>query len=150
MLLLILYALLTIVLCAIAGAADAVMDTVDFKFSGSIFTKLTGQCRMPGLRHLTKQLWWNQSEGWKNKYKDRDPSKGRAFFGSMTFLVFVTDAWHFFQFIMFTALGCAICTATFLTAFVWWEFLLAIIAYKIIFGCTFELFFNKLWKKKDV
>ena len=45
----------------------------------------------------TSNNWWNPAESWKNKYKDRDPEQGPAYFGSTTFLVWTTDAYHCFR-----------------------------------------------------
>lgn len=44
---------------------------------------------------MKKQNWWNPNISWKNKYKNNDPTQGPKFFGSTTFLVWLTDAWHF-------------------------------------------------------
>lgn len=38
--------------------------------------------------------WWNPEISWKNKYKNGDKSQGATFFGSRTFLVGTTDAYH--------------------------------------------------------
>ncbi len=43
--------------------------------------------------------WWNKNESWSLKYKNEDYRQGPRFFGSTTFLVFLTDGWHFFQFV---------------------------------------------------
>lgn len=44
----------------------------------------------------------NKANSWKNKYKD--DLKTPKFFGSTTFLVFLTDFWHGMQFICFNTL----------------------------------------------
>lgn len=41
--------------------------------------------------------WWNKNDSWKNKWKNGDPEQGEKFFGSSTFLVWLTDGWHLFQ-----------------------------------------------------
>lgn len=56
------------------------------------------------LRHdyeAFKRVWpnanddfWNPGISWKNKWRDGDPSKGEAFFGSTSFLVPFTDGLH--------------------------------------------------------
>lgn len=137
--------ILIIVLMAFAGICKSVMDTVDFRFNESIFSKFKSE---------KVRMWFNQSQGWKNKYKDRDPSKGPAFFGSTTFLSWVTDAWHFFQMLMLTSLQFAIaiplheivCEKCYVQP---WPFYIAFLALcKFILGGTFELFWSKIWKKK--
>ncbi len=40
--------------------------------------------------------WANPATSWRNKWAEGSTTKPR-FFGSSTFFVFVTDAWHFFQ-----------------------------------------------------
>lgn len=40
--------------------------------------------------------WWSQ-DSWKNKWRDGNPAAGERFPGSSTVLVWVTDAWHFFN-----------------------------------------------------
>lgn len=75
----------------IAGAANGVMDTLQFHYSGSVFSN----------PDMFDQEWWNPKISFKGKYKDWDNGhKEEAFFLSKTVLVFITDAWHFFQFIM--------------------------------------------------
>ena len=133
------------ILLILAGFSNSIMDTVDFRFSQSIFSKLKSE---------KARLWWNQSQGWKNKYKDRDPDKGPAFPGSTTIFVWVTDAWHFFQMIMYTSLQLAIiipvhkiiCENCYVNPFIFYVALLIIC--KFITGGTFELFWSVIWKKK--
>jgi len=112
------------------------MDTVDFHFNESIFST------------LKKKMWWNESEGWKNKYKDRDPSKGRAFPGSLTWLVWITDSWHFFQMIMLSSLFISITLSlTICLSLQWYWWILIFFTSKGLMTGTFELFWSKVWKK---
>lgn len=41
--------------------------------------------------------YWNGKYAWLNKYKNRDPRQGPAFFGSTTFLAGVTSGDHLMQ-----------------------------------------------------
>jgi len=50
---------------------------------------------------------WNKSNTWRNKWKNGDPLQGESFFGSSTFLVFLTDPWHIFDVVRDLALICA-------------------------------------------
>lgn len=43
------------------------------------------------------ESYWNGKWAWLNKYKDRDPRQGPAFFGSTTFLAGVTSGDHLMQ-----------------------------------------------------
>ena len=41
----------------------------------------------------------NKDVSWRLKWKNRDPNEGPRFFGSTTFLVWLTDGEHLFQFL---------------------------------------------------
>lgn len=71
-----------------AGVCNSVMDTLAYHYSTSIFSK------------VADQEFWNPDISWLNKYKGRDPDAGPKFFGSTTFLVWTTDAWHLFKSLM--------------------------------------------------
>jgi len=43
--------------------------------------------------------FWDNSVAWKNKWKDSDPKKGEAFFGSSTIFTPCVDGWHLVKFI---------------------------------------------------
>ena len=72
----------------IAGVSKAIMDKVNFHFTESIFVKLNGQ-------------FWNPEYSSLNKYKGGVKAWGPKFWGSTTFFVMFTDAWHLFQFVVF-------------------------------------------------
>lgn len=123
-----------ILLIIISGFANAVMDTLQFHYSKSIFKK------------FKNQQWWNPAISWKNKYKNNDPNDGSKFFGSTTFLVFVTDAWHFFQFLFLTAIQfCILIGINISIPFEWWYWIVGYLLIKIIFGTAFELFYQKIF-----
>jgi hypothetical protein len=42
--------------------------------------------------------FWNGKVSWLNKYRNRDPKQGPAYFGSTSFLVFTTDGPHLANF----------------------------------------------------
>lgn len=71
---------------AIAGVMKAVMDTLQFHYDSSPFKK------------FLKQQWWDPKISDTNKYKNGRKEDGPKYFGSTTFFVWRTDAWHFFQF----------------------------------------------------
>jgi len=123
----------------IAGISKSIMDTVDFHFNQSIFNNI---------KNKKWRNWFNESEGWKNKYKDRDPKKGPAFPGSTTIFVFITDAWHFFQMIMLSSLfiSMTLCL-TISLSLQWYWFILIFFALKSLMTLTFELFYSKVWRK---
>ncbi|MCK9293276.1 hypothetical protein M0P25_04335 [archaeon] len=127
------------ILLLISSIAKAVMDVVDFKFESSIFANIKSE---------KWRYWFCQDQGWKNKYKDRDPEKGPAFLGSTTVFVWVTDAWHFFQMIQLTCydLCIAICFVIFV-GISFWYIPLIVILFKIWKGLIFEAFWSEVFIK---
>lgn len=136
----ILISIIVVILLSIASIAKAIMDVVDFKFGESIFSDIKNEKR---------RYWWNQSEGWKNKYKDRDSEKGPAFWGSTTFFVWLTDSWHFFQMIKLTCYDLSIIIPIIiLSGISFWWIIPSLIVMKILKGSIFELFWSKIFIKK--
>lgn len=115
-------------LVAIASVAKAIMDTLNFKFSSSIFNKIKSQ---------KIKNWFDPKESWKNKYKDGNKTKGEKFIGSSTVFVWLTDAWHFFQSVMLTALEIALVTVA--IEFNILSNIVLLILIKVIRGFTFEI-----------
>ncbi len=81
---------LVILLLIIAGISNAIMDTLQFRYKKSVFRK------------FKNQQWWNPSLSWRNKWKNGDHTQGEKYWGSSRWFVRFTDAWHFFQGIMYT------------------------------------------------
>ena len=71
---------LSVVLYALAGLFNGVMDTLQFHYESSPFPK--------------GSLFWNPVISWRNKYKNGDSSQGPRFPGSTTIFVLLTDGWH--------------------------------------------------------
>lgn len=133
------YLILTIVCLVIAGIGKAIMDTLQFHFSTSVF------------KHLDKNYWWNPAISWKNKWKNHDPKQGEAFPGSSTIFVFVTDAWHFFQFIFLRFFfACIILFMIYgglvIFGLMWVDWIIQYVGLSVIFGLTFTLFYSKILK----
>lgn len=91
--------------------------------------------------------WWNESDSWRNKWDIKhklslyegtlrvtDKRKPR-FFGSTTFLVWVTDGWHFFQMVY---LNCLI-VGFWLLDEPWWVMLICLVGFKVIFQGAYSL-----------
>ena len=136
--------------------SNSVMDSVDHHQSRSIFSK------------RKNQKWWNQSQGWKNKYIDYDldikngikPRRvkwlwiNKISFGLITMNkpVQLTDSWHFFK--MLTIVCYVLASVTLpsfwlvMTDFVWYSIPL-FISYIGILGIirnkTFTLFYHKIF-----
>ncbi len=83
--------------------------------------------------------WWSEHKSWINKYKNGDPNQGPAFFGSTTFLVFMTDGWHFWQKLVYDPLTWGAVMFVLAMPIHWaWSCLIVSITHKLIF----ELFYR--------
>lgn len=115
------------IVCALAiisGTAKAIMDTLQFHYPTSVFANTTN--------------WWNPAKSWNNKYAW---AKGNAFLGWLLAnpLVFITDAWHFFQ---------AIFSVTFAASFFlsgeylpWWSVFVVYVGSRLVFHVFFTWVF---------
>ena len=123
----------SLLLLVFAGICNAVMDVLKTRYNTSIFTS------------WPNQNWLKPSLSWRNKWKNGDPSQGPKFFGSTTFLVWITDFWHLAKFLMLMAISLAIVFRFPMLALVeiniWW---LDFIIYYLIFTITFEIFYSKV------
>lgn len=115
--------MISLIFIVVAAISVAIMDVIQFHFYGSIFKNFPKFC--------------NPETSWKNKYKEGTTTP--KFFGSTTFLVWITDLWHLAKFIAIIS------------------FILAIVFYKMHFSFgmdftilftaysgIFELFYSKL------
>lgn len=142
------------VFCMIcAGLCNSIMDTLAYHFNASIFAE------------MEDHMYWNPNLSWTLKWKDGNPDNGPAFFGSTTFLVWSTDAWHLFKalFLMFIMLS-VISTAHMYVHFtridftsqtqtqtqthmfpLWKYSICTYIILHLSMSCTFELFYSFVW-----
>lgn len=74
------YALLGKVI-ALCGLSEAIMDTLNFNFYGSVFKNLNPK-------------WWHREESASNKQSDKGGVIGLL---KKTVFVFTTDGWHLFK-----------------------------------------------------
>jgi hypothetical protein len=100
-----------IALIFIAGMANGVMDKLQFHYGKSVFAK------------FENQDFWNPNRSWRNKWAQDDEGNlvqplTPRYWGSSTFLVWTTDAWHLAQTIFFAAWR----TALVLVASIVWRF----------------------------
>ncbi len=67
----------------VSGMADGLNQALQFRYDGfkRVFPKANDK-------------WYNPAISWRNKYKNGDPSQGAKYFGSTSFLVGGTDAYH--------------------------------------------------------
>jgi len=133
------YLLLSFICVSLASLCNAIMDTLDHHHSISIFTK------------MKNPLWWNSDKGWRNKYVDRDPNKGRVkWFLGINKPVQITDAWHFFKMllIIFMCTGIVLSTkAPFYDDAPLYYYLILLLGLGITWNMTFSLFYEKLLLK---
>ena len=113
------------------GISEAVMDTLQFHFFKSKFS------------NFKKQLFWDPTISWKNKYKNGDPKQGPKFPLSTTLLVGLTDGWHFFKLLrnLFLFVGMLLLVLS-LNGF--WVSLLWVSVSRFLFGVFFTLFYSKI------
>lgn len=114
--------MISLILLILAGVAKAVMDAVahgKFVHKGS--------------------AWLDPLQSWKNKWKNGDPKQGEAFPGSSTVFVFVTDGWHFFQFLFLNLL---------FASAIPYAGLKTVVILRVVFGVVFEVSYRLLERKK--
>jgi len=117
----------------IAAFGKSVMDTVKHHFKKSIFAKLN-------------KFFWDPEFSSNNKWKNGDSTQGEKFFLSSTILVFLTDAWHRFQFVFLNGMFIVIGLFPYMHLTGW--ILTDIIVLRIWFGLSFELFYKYVLIKK--
>ena len=128
--------MISIIFIILAGILNACMDVLQFKYEFSIF------------RFWKHQQWINPSKSWKNKWKNtvelwNDGIRKEKFFGSSTFLVFLTDFWHLCKFLMLLLLAGSV--VFYHPIINWWVDLLLIYS---IFTIIFELFYSRILIRK--
>jgi hypothetical protein len=125
--------MISIILLIFAGILNAAMDVLKTRFKTSIF------------RFWKFQNWIDPSIAKDNKWKIVDGFiVGERFFGSSTFLVWLTDLWHFCKFIMLWLI---------MSTIVFYEpifiFYIDIIILYCSFTIPFELFYSKFFIKNN-
>jgi hypothetical protein len=125
--------MISLLLFAIAALLNAAMDMNFNMFDRSIFST------------FKNQTFWNPYRSWINKWKGHDASKGPRFFGSTTFLVFLTDSWHLIKSLFILALIGSVITFD-KNIFDTFSPLIVLPIYSIVWGLVFEAGL-KLFKK---
>jgi hypothetical protein len=125
--------MISLILVILAGMLNGVMDVLTMRYNTSVFKRMPKEW----------EYFFNPSLSWRNKWKNGDPNRGEKFFGSSTFLVWTTDAWHLAKSSMLLLLTMAITLYSPLVSksvdiFIYW----------IVFGFTFEMCFSKFFVKK--
>jgi len=110
----------------ISGVSKAIMDTISFHFSISIFSG--------------KSRWWDPTKSHRNKYEWFPNSKVLTWLFS-NHLVFVTDAWHFFQMLKDITFAIAFGLAGIFLP--WWSLFIIYIFQRTIFHVLYTYLFKK-------
>lgn len=121
-----------------AGVFNALMDKLTFHYSTSIFPKEEKNETLLG----KGERFWNPKFSSENKNRFKNKYIRLLF---RTVLVWTTDPWHFFQFMMlncFTLACLPQITATWTTV---WVF----VQLRIAFSVGFTLFFDLILKRKQ-
>jgi hypothetical protein len=121
--------LIGLICVAISGAAEALMDTLQFHYDRSFFTK------------LKNQNFWRPDLSWKNKWKGEDPQLGERFLGSSTLFVGLTDGWHLFKLVhnLFLFIGLLIVS---ISLYLPLHIAISFVVARVIFGVSFTLVFK--------
>ena len=114
---------------AISGAAEALMDTLQFHYDRSFFIR------------LENQTFWRPDLSWKNKWKDGDPQLGERFLGSSTLFVGLTDGWHLFKLVhnLFLFIGLLMIS---ISLYLPLHIAISFVVARVIFGVAFTLVFK--------
>ena len=131
--------MITLFLLFLAGAFNATMDVLSFRYKTSIFNKYT-----------KLSTFFDPQKSWVNKYKYNDPKLGPKFFGSETFLVFLTDAWHLAKMLMITSFTLSIVfyNPIIVTESIFVNIVGNLLLLHSAFSISFDLFFSKFLIKK--
>ena len=131
----------------LSGLSKSVKDTIKDHFYTSIFCNLN-------------RSFWNPSISWTRKYAKGEETGKPRFWGSTTYFVWISDAWHLFDTIQSTCwqLAMAICIQKGLLLYSIgiicngkYDYLYIIgllLIIKILIGIPFELTYSHLFKKK--
>lgn len=110
----------------IAGAAEGIMDSLQFHFERSIFSI------------FKNRLFWDPKISWRNKWKDGDPDLGERFRFSSTLFVGLTDAWHLFKTVRNLLLFISIPIGSYQFDQIGWLIGFALIT-RLVYGLGFKL-----------
>jgi hypothetical protein len=120
--------IISLILAALLSSQmDKVSDATNYEYS------------IPAKLHLDR-FWWCKELSYSNKYKNGDKSQGEKFFGSTTFLVWLTDGWHLLKFLFDR------CWQLPISYLFYQGDILILIGIYIIIGVLFGTFFSIFYK----
>ena len=123
----------------LAAICSSCMDTVDHHFPVSVFSKIKSK---------KWRIFFNESQGWLNKYNGRDPAKGRRVWkwrggGIIDVPVVFTDSWHAFK-------GLEILLAALSILSFPYTFKICLFDYEVLNGLVWLCILGLLWNKSFV
>jgi hypothetical protein len=122
--------ILTAILLIIGFTSYSIMAVLQFHYESSIFTRLSPQ-------------FWDPKKSWVNKWSRFKTHTFRERFpGSSTIFVFLTDAYHLFQFITLNSLILALSIN--IEPYHW---IINFIVIRIIYAIVFNGLYNKILVK---
>ena len=115
----------------LAAICSAIMDNLSQHWFKSKFKKFNNQ-------------WWNPEISWKNKYINGDWKNGEKHifiykFIKIKYPIILTDAWHFFKFLM---VFCIVLATTTYTPFL--GFFIDVLLLGLVWILTFNIFYDKV------
>ena len=125
--------MISLILIFIAGICNGICDTLASKpqFDASVFST------------FKNQQWWNWSISWTNKHRFAGPTIWNKILDTCftTFLVFTTDAWHFFKstFVLLFIISVVLYTPIITTVTFMGVSYLDILALNIVFGLGWQV-----------
>ena len=141
--------LVPLILLSFGSICNSIMDTVDHHQQKSIFSK------------FKNGRWWNQNQGWRNKYIDYDGDiklnieprrvKWSLFGFTVNKPVQLTDSWHFFKMLMIIFISLSISTFLIFTNNIigFLPFTVYLLLCGLIWNTTFRLFYHKFLLLKN-
>lgn len=125
--------ILSVLCVAAAAVCEAVMDTLQFHYTHSVFY------------HFQNKRFWNPEESWRNKYRNADPLAGPRFPGSTTIFVGLTDAWHMFKLLRnaFAVLASFVLLYALIGG--WWALIYVVVS-RITYGVIFTVLYGEFGK----
>ena len=143
-----------IIILIIGGLAKAIMWKVQFHMIVPSWAKAHDEQEWKAMKFISPLAveWWHSGISHRNKYRRRYHEMGRAYVGSTTWLVWLTDAFHFFQLIYETSwqliLALAIAPEVPVESALIWRVLDLVFLIKFIHSGSFELTFKYLLEMK--
>ena len=127
----------TLLSLAFAAFFEAQMDLTSNK--GTYLRSIPGMLRWD-------VTFWSKEDSWRRKWKNGNPREGEAFWGSSTFLVWLTDGWHLLKLLRnrFGDLATAIPIYANVRNADFFEFILIYAMVGIAYGICFEIFYSKI------